>query len=137
MKNKVKIVKKDFYVNKSKEVITCVLECTTQFEEFLQEYPYIVNKKLRKLGCNPLGYFTVVASTRCLPSDLYNESKGRKIAESKAKKAMYGKACKIWKILFDSYCEKMRLCSKYLEACATAKMIEEDHIKELDDADNN
>lgn len=45
---------------------------------------------------SPSGTFTCIATTTCKPTDKYNETVGRRIAETKAQQKVYAKANKIY-----------------------------------------
>lgn len=45
---------------------------------------------------SPSGTFTCVATTTCKPTDKYNETVGRRIAETKVQQKVYAKANKIY-----------------------------------------
>lgn len=58
------------------------------------EFENIICK--RYPGVSKTGTFTCVAKTTCKPTDKYNETVGRRIAETKAQRKVYAKANKIY-----------------------------------------
>lgn len=87
-----------FKVNKEKRIVTCIEKVYCNgFTEFIGRSceQYVINK-LRKTGTITRKahyideiYFTVTGQAFCDPSDKFNESTGKKIAETRARIEVY------------------------------------------------
>lgn len=130
MRTRVQIIKRNFYVNKEKGVVTCVITTwnspNTSLGDYIDGYGYAT--KDRRVLCR----HTFIATAKCSPLDIFDENKGKRIAESRAKvkafKYYMNVYTKISQVLNDVSTE----ISNIALACKYASETELKHIKELD-----
>ena len=80
----------NYMINKEKGVVICILECGFDQSIFnpLESYGFISTK-------NIFPYWKVKGIAKLHPDDVFNETIGRRIAESKAKQKAYKKGANI------------------------------------------
>ena len=139
MKTKVTIEGRDFYINYRKKTVTCRIKANCNILDS-PYYDFIssviggwrsTNMPKSLMIENLYGNKEFVAVARCSPQDKFNEVKGKRIAESRAKTAA-----------FKYFEEQFRKCSVVLawagvgfktqsRACKYAKETEYKHLKKL------
>lgn len=132
MKNKVHVFQSDFKVYPEKGVVVCILKCDTN----LYNSPAWVTsdsewwmRKLPNVSCQ--GTFIVRAKAVCGKHDKFDETVGKRIAESRAKAKAYRVSSKLWNICFKKINELANFCAMREEACKEAQRKEAQHVIEL------
>lgn len=133
MRNRVKVVDTKFCVDNKKGVVTCVLKCDMQMSKQEKVWQGIFAEIWEKRFPHVCGYgtFNVKAKAKCNPSDTFDEVKGKKIAESRAKAKMYSIAYRVWERCEDYFNECSETCHDLSSACHKATIDEEYHVEEL------
>lgn len=132
MKNRVLITGTKFHVDTENKVVVCELKVDMQMHK---NPAYCVvsgdmwRKKLPYVRWD--GQFTVRAKARCNASDTFDETVGKRIAESRAKAKMFNIAWKVWRECEDALVDMAQECQKTSQACVTAMDIELNHVLEL------
>lgn len=128
MRNKVKITKTTFHVDRENKVVVCKLECDMQLSEVVG-----IDTDIRRKfpNVNWAGEFSVKAKSKCDRVDTFDELKGKRIAEGRAKIKMFSIAERVWEELAKKACKLVNECSNRSKACEEAKEAEENHIREL------
>lgn len=104
MKTFIEILNTVYYTSKETGKVTCMIECRFTLQDKLYHYPaYFANKK-KFPKIKHTGYFSVVGWAQCNERDTFDETTGKRIAESKAKKKLY----KIGKNYYRHMLSKMR-----------------------------
>lgn len=135
MKNRVKIVKSDFFVNPEKKIVVCVLECDMQLEKhptWNDIHFYMWSNS--RVGSN--GMFTVKAIARCNERDIFDENLGKKIAESKANCKAFTIAEKVYKEVEKYFLNSAEKIHKSVLACEQSRIAEEFHFDCLTNINN-
>lgn len=132
MKNRVLITGTKFHVDTENKVVVCELKVDMQMHK--NPAYYVVSgdmwrKKLPYVSWD--GKFTVRAKARCNASDTFDETVGKRIAESRAKAKMFNIAWKVWRECEDALVDMAQECQKTSQACVTAMDIELNHVLEL------
>lgn len=132
MKNRVLITGTKFHVDTENKVVVCELKVDMQMHK--NPAYCVVNsdmwrKKLPYVSWD--GQFTVRAKARCNASDTFDETVGKRIAESRAKAKMFNIAWKVWRECEDALVDMAQECQKTSQACVTAMDIELNHVLEL------
>ncbi len=136
MRNRVNVMKKVFKVNKEKKTVVCIIECNTGIgrDNKLLGIALELDAKIRKVNnvkIHPMGEFTVLGVAKCHNEDSFDEIKGKRIAESRAKKNAYNIAYHFWKNFSKALSNFKDKCDARADACDIAEMIERNHIEEL------
>lgn len=133
MKNRITILKENYIINKEKRTIVCILRCEVSPER-LHNYEYIypllrgVNSKFPFMK----GYqFTVVGKSKCHDSDEFDETLGKRIAESRAKIKMFKTGHMLWKRYWHALSLLVSGCIKKAVACRDEHRVECNHLKTL------
>lgn len=132
MKPRVRILDTKFKVDTVNKIVICELKCDLQTDK-VDLKGYITRDMWGKQFPNIKwdGLFVVKAKARCINEDTFDERKGKMIAESKAKVKMYSIASRIWEEVASAIESDLFKCKDVRDACARAKLIEEDHVAEL------
>jgi hypothetical protein len=139
MKNRVKIIKSDFFVNPEKKIVVCVLECDMQLEKHPTWdgiYSYMWSKSRVNLHVDNSGVFTVKAIARCNERDTFDENLGKKIAESKANCKAFAIAEKVYKEIEKYFLNNAALIHKSVQACEQSRISEKLHFDCLTNMNN-
>lgn len=135
MRNRVTIKKREFKVNKEKNTVVCIMTCSINYHNDLNYAytPSAVDDKIKKILKTKTIYssFIVVGTSKCHSEDTFDEIKGKRIAESRAKKDAYEKATLVWREMGIHYHNLWSLCTKLYNVCSIAKKIEKEHIENL------
>ena len=130
MKTKVQIVERKFHINREKNIVTCVITTLNSPNCALGDYidGYTFATRDRRIYCR----HTFVATAKCSPLDTFDENKGKRIAESRAKvkafKYYMNVYTKISQVLNNASVEILNTAL----ACKYAGETELKHINELD-----
>lgn len=132
MRNRVHITKTKFYLNPEKKVVTCVLDVDMQLyrhpnwdliyeDAWKKKFPFVTDS----------GKFQVVGKATCNTEDDFSISKGKRLAESRAKL----KALKMAINVYDSIEAYLVLGYSKIKssghACRVAYLQEANHIEKL------
>lgn len=120
MKTKVSIVDKKYYINNVKNTVTCVLECSVKTQDIPEWW-----------GIHNSPFFTVRGIAKCSPLDTFDEELGLKIAESRAKKAMFIKMHQMLNKVLASIMEDAEDVTSAIVGNDLAASREKEHLKEL------
>lgn len=126
------IINANFHVDVENKVVICELKCDLQLEKhpaWMVINPSMWEKKFPNIGYD--GEFTVRAKARCNASDTFDETVGKRIAESKAKVKMFKIASRVWETCRGALTDMAAKCYNSYIACNNAKMIENNHVLEL------
>lgn len=131
MKTKLEFFNIKYNVYQEK-VIVCTISCDTS----IMKIPYIMDIYLEKVMpklsmCNRAGIFTISAKSRCHKDDTWNEIKGKRIAESKAKKKAFKIALRIWCLITKELNKASNLTDELFFANYNAYIRECEHLKKL------
>ena len=130
MKTKVQIVERKFHINREKNIVTCIITTWVSPKNSLGEYidGYSYATKDHRVQCR----HTFVATAKCSPLDTFDENKGKRIAESRAKV----KAFKYYMNVYTKISQALNSVSVEILntalACRYAGETELKHIEELD-----
>lgn len=135
MKTKVTIISRKFYVDKNKKVITCAIKSVlnTDVCECIYLGDMWTNLKNKFNFYPPYSTLTFIATTRCREGDKFDDIKGKRIAESKAKAKMFKYYARMLNNIENSL--NTSILSKIIrlkEANEYAYSSERRHVKELD-----
>lgn len=124
------ITNTNFHVDVENKVVICELNCDLQLEKhpaWMVINPSMWEKKFPNID----GEFTVRAKARCNASDTFDETVGKRIAESRAKVKMFKIASRVWATCREVLTDMAAKCHNSYIACNNAKMIENNHVLEL------
>lgn len=132
MKNRVRIIKKEFKVDEKNKVVVCELLFTPQLLGS-EAVPNIMDipGRLAKEAISMGDTLVCRGKARCSSDDTFDEAVGCRIAECRAKTKMFKVARNIWKALGDDLVERAVSCHILGGACNAAMNIEKEHLKEL------
>lgn len=133
MKPGIKIVECNYYTNRENGTITCVLQCNmylygTALGDLIRGYsPGSINYKADL----PNGVFIVRGIARCSPDDTFNETVGKRIAESKAKAKAFLKG----EAIMHEWIRQLEKITSYVQdranSCYRAFAHEQKHLTDL------
>lgn len=133
MKNRIHVIETTFHVDEANKVVICSLECDMQMYKH-PAYICFTDKAFKKRM--PFvrwdGTFTVKARARCNTADTFDVKKGKMLAVSRAKTKMFSVAERVWQEVRQYLGKMANECAKTTLACAAAKDIEGNHVKELE-----
>ena len=132
MKNKVRILESTYKIDKKNKVVVCELKVDMQMHKNPAYYTVggsMWRKRLPHVDWD--GQFTVRAKARCNASDTFNETIGKRIAESRAKAKMFAIAGKVWLECSTALLKESQECSKTMRACLDKRSMEIKHVEEL------
>lgn len=130
MKNRVLIVEEQFHVDEKNKVVVCTLICSMQEHKHVP-MAYMIGNMYDKSGVDYTGHFTVKAKARCNVSDTFNETVGKRIAESRAKAKAYKVAARFWNNSAKVFKNLVDSCKYAEKACLKALEVENKHVEEL------
>ena len=132
MKTRV-ITESKFTVKPENKVVVCKMKVDMQLYYFDIIGGYIDPKwwKIKVPMVNNLGEFTVTAKARCNSEDTFDEEKGKRIAESRAKAKAFKIAKNVWNCIAESFIEKANIAGTIARNCATVEEIEIRHVEKL------
>ena len=132
MKNRVRIIKKEFKVDEKDKVVVCELLFTLQLLGS-KAIPNIMDipGRLAKEAISMGDTLVYRGKARCSSDDTFDEAVGCRIAECRAKTKMFKVARNVWKTLGDDLVERAASCHILGDACNAAMNIEKEHLKEL------
>lgn len=132
MKNGIKTTA-TFKVDSVNKVVVCIMKADMQFHKLPLGYLCLDARTWNKKApmVNAWGEFTVIAKARCNSTDTFDESLGKKIAESRAKAKVFRISARVYN------CIKKDIKNKFDElrlkelACENEMEVEVKHINEL------
>lgn len=132
MKNRVRIIKKEFKVDEKNKVVVCELFFTLQLLGS-KAIPNIMDipGRMAKDAVSMGDALVCRGKARCSSDDTFDETVGRRIAECRAKIKMFKVARNVWKTLGDDLVERGTSCHILGDACNAAMNIEMEHLKKL------
>lgn len=132
MKNRVRIIKKEFKVDEKNKVVVCELFFTLQLLGS-EAIPNIMDipGKMAKDAVSMGDALVCRGKARCSSDDTFDETVGCRIAECRAKIKMFKVARNVWKTLGNDLAERVLSCHTLSNACDVARDIETWHLKKL------
>lgn len=132
MKNRVRIIKKEFKVDEKNKVVVCELLFTLQLLGS-EAIPNIMDipGRMAKEAVSMGDTLVCRGKARCSSDDTFDKTVGCRIAECRAKTKMFKVARNVWKALGDDLVERAASCCVLGDACDTAMDIEMEHLKKL------
>lgn len=132
MRNRVMITDTKFYVDTENKVVVCELKVDMQMHKH-PAWIAIDNTMWKKKFPNVSydGEFTVKAKARCNNTDTFDETVGKRIAESRAKAKMFKIASRVWATCREALTDMAGRCHVSSVACDHAEMVENNHVLEL------
>lgn len=131
MKTKV-VTEPKFIVKSENKVVICNMRVDMQLRES-EIWPIMREKwwgtKAPKV--NFLGEFVVTAKARCNSADTFDETVGKRIAESRAKAKAFKIAKNVWDCVAKGFVESAKMAEVMTKNCAAVEEIEVNHVKEL------
>lgn len=131
MKTRVRTTSK-FIVKPEKKVVVCNMSVDMQMNKS-GGYRYIDPiwwaAKFPKVNC--YGEFTVTAKARCNSDDTFDETTGKKIAESRAKSKAFKTAKNVWDCIAKGFVENAKMAEVMTKNCAAVEEIEVNYVKKL------
>lgn len=132
MKSKLRISDYKYTVILEKGIVICELVCDMN----LSTHPAWVNIQKdmwskRFPNVNYDGVFSVKAKARCNKLDVFDERKGKRIAESKAKIKALSIATRVWRMIADSLWKQAAQCESTADGCEYNMEHEINHLNSL------
>lgn len=121
-----------FHIDAENKVVICELKCNMQMHKHPAWniiYEEMWSKRFPNVGWD--GVFTVKAKARCNSIDTFDEVRGKRIAESRAKVKMFNTAWRVWRECENFLNILAYKCQKTSQACMLAMDIEKKHVMEL------
>ena len=97
LKKAIKQKAKNFYINKEKKTVTCVLTIDIDEYQFsrIVEFRKLIEKY--NFHCVRDGYYEFVGRAKCCPDDEFNEQLGKDLAYFKAKQNLLERFSRIYR----------------------------------------
>lgn len=132
MKNRVRIIKKEFKVDEKNKVVVCELLFALQLLGS-EAIPNIMDipGRMAKEAVSMGDALVCRGKARCSSDDTFDEAVGRRIAECRAKIKMFKVARNVWKTLGNDLAERVLSCRTLSDTCDVAMDIEMWHLKKL------
>lgn len=131
MKTRVRTTSK-FIVKPENKVVVCNLTVRANLLETpLFLYTNWDSWKTKAPMVNRHGMFTVTAKARCNSEDTFDETVGKRIAESRAKAKAFKIAKNMWNCIAKDLAEKADIASTLAKNCAVVEEIEVKHVEKL------
>lgn len=131
-RSRLKVLKKHYKVDSKNKVITCTLLCDMNFKGtsvYYDVYQNIWEKRFPFIKNDDT--FKVIGKARCAEGDTFDETLGKRIAESRAKKKAFYIAARVWFECVKKFSSAYSTCMAYSEANYKAVDKEIKHLKEL------
>ena len=80
---------------------------------------------------NYIGVFTVTAKARCNSEDAFDETVGKRIAESRAKAKAFKIAKNVWGCIAKDLSEKANIAGTMAKSCEVVEEVEVKHVEKL------
>ena len=104
MKNGVKINEIKYIINPEKKIIICIMQCVIDYGKTLPNVDIFSRMWRRRLPyIDRGGTFTVKAIAKCNKEDTFNETIGKKLAESRANLKAFKIAAKFYDVIYSYY----------------------------------
>ena len=140
MKTHIKLSEPQYTIDKDTREISCYIEAQAQLEIFnflffdnIPMYKKLMNKFQMAGYDEPLSFRGVAR----LKDDEWDETLGKRIAESKCKRSIYGFYSKVFQFIWEEITDEINTLDRIWDTVWTAKMIEERHFKQLTGVDVN
>lgn len=141
MKTHIKLSEPEYIINVETREISCYIEAQAQLEIFnflffdnVSMYKKLM-KKFQMTGYDDFVGFTGVA--RIKDGDIWDETLGKRIAESKCKRSIYQFYKKVFRFIWQQLMNELCEFDCILDAVWTANNTEEKHFKQLTGVDVN
>ena len=122
----------EFIVKPENKVVVCIMKVDMQLID--SGCWCLINPKwwaTKAPMVNDYGEFTVTAKARCNSNDTFDETIGKRIAESRAKAKAFKIAKNAWSCIAKDLTEKANMVSTLAKNCEAMEEIESNHVKEL------
>lgn len=134
-KTGVQIIQCRYNVNMEKGTTTCILTCvfnTNTLPKAIKDgiLGALVYERVNVLN-QKNSLFNVIATVRCHEDDSFDEQKGKRLAESKAKKMLFNISERYWGTIYHFLQKSSREIDSLIEASRSAKIGEITHYKAL------
>lgn len=132
MKNRVRIIKKEFKVDEKNKVVVCELLFTLQLLGS-EAIPNIMDipGRMAKEAVSMGDTLVCRGKARCSSDDTFDEATGKKIAESRAKSKAFKTAKNVWDCIAKGFVEDAKMAEVMTKNCAAVEEIEVNHVKKL------
>lgn len=132
MKNRVRIIKKEFKVDEKNKVVVCELLFTLQLLGS-EAIPNIMDipGRMAKEAVSMGDTLVCRGKARCSSDDTFDEATGKKIAESRAKSKAFKTAKNVWDCIAKGFVENAKMAEVMTKNCAAVEEIEVNHVKKL------
>ncbi len=135
MKTRVQIFRETYYVNESKQVVTCKLRFRIDVPWISENRPYIESdtfgKILKSVNIKHQSSYEVIGVAYCSPEDSFDLETGKRIAKSRAENYIYRMAERYWMALIDYYDKLISEFYGYRNGCVWQANREEDRLLTL------
>lgn len=132
MKSRLNISNCKYTVIPEKGIVVCELECDMNFYAHPAWNSIQVDmwsKRFPNVSYN--GIFSVKAKARCNKLDVFDERKGKRIAESRAKIKALSIAARVWRMIADSLWAQASQCVIAVDGCEYNMGHEINHLESL------
>lgn len=132
MKTKLRTESK-FIVTPEEKVVVCVMNADMQllkFNPWDMTDPSMWKTKAPMVD-SIYGIFTVTANAKCNPNDTFDETIGKRIAESRAKSKAFKIAKNVWSCIAEKLLNEYNISMEMYKNCEAMEEIETNHAKEL------
>lgn len=132
MKTKLRTESK-FIVKPEEKVVVCTMNVNMRlikFDSWNMTDPSMWKAKAPMVD-NFYGMFTVTAKAKCAPDDTFDETIGKRIAESRAKSKAFRIAKNVWSCIAEKLLNEYNISMEMYKNCEAMEKIETNHAKEL------
>lgn len=131
MKNGVQ-TKADFKVDSVNKVVVCTMKVDMKLDK-IQSWAVIRKEWWGKQApmVDDFGYFTVIAKARCNSTDTFDETLGKRIAESRAKAKAFKISARVYKCIKKHLEDMVAEANNKAKACEYEMGVELNHISKL------
>lgn len=132
MKNGVKIDEIKYIINPEKKIIICIMQCRIDYDKTLPKvdiYSRMWRQRLPYIGRE--GTFTVKAIAKCNKEDAFNETIGKKLAESRANLKAFKIATKFYDVIYSYYASRTHEVFTMKKILIKTVESEENYLKTL------
>lgn len=121
-----------FIVKPENKVVVCKLDVDMHLADYQCWFMLRASMwKTKAPKVDEFGKFTVTAIAKCNPKDEFNESVGRRVAESRAKAKAFKTAKNVWKCISEVLTKEILGASNMESNCEMAERFEMKHVKKL------
>lgn len=119
-----------FTVDMKNKVITCEIRAIPKSIENMSYYPYIKEEEARQYISKDY-IIKGIGKAKCKDTDIFDLTKGKRIAESRAKIKIYRKAYKFFRAVITSYLKAITHSNKFILNNCILYHKEITHLEEL------